>query len=535
MTRMIYLVHLAAIFAIGMLSTAGATTYYISPQGSDGSNGTSTLGPWATFSHADTQLHPGDTLVIMDGTYHQIIRPTHSGTRAEGYITYKARHNFKAIIAPAVDTGRASIEVFSCPGCGGGGNTPVLGYLKFEGLIARAIGENSAISLYSRDDAAVDEMTHHIIVRKCGFFGSAQESNSSVIDLGNNLRDSLVEDVFSYGKSRKAGQAFGCLRVTVRRAVLRYDYWEGDNYKPNDPRTTFSGYNTQDSIFENIIALDAARTPPGYSADRAGFAAAGNETPATLSGSIRNKYLGLVIINNFANGVDVNGGSGNPNEDLVFRDILSWGGRNDGYGFNVQGNDNGSHYSFMTIGNNESSGFRLDPYPHAPITNETVTNIFSTGNGVLAFIYNPGQVTSFKNNSSANVNTEYDNQALEPQYAPDISERFLDPVMVPGHARGATIVRRYVDGQLTNTPLWPWPDEDTIKAFMCNPADLATVHRLNPADPLFVGRPGWCETDKTLTEYIWEFNGARCPNDICNGTGRGNILSPAIPFLLLQK
>ena len=501
-------------------SPAGAATYHISTTGNDANDGLSAANAWATFAYADLQLNPGDTLLIADGTYDQRIKTTHSGTADGGYITYKAQHDYGVILAPSVDTGEDTIDVFSCPNCGPELQNPLQGYLKFEGIISRAKGENTgALYLHSADNATVDIMTHHIIIRKCGFFGDAQETNQSVIELGVNLRDSLIEDIFSYGKGRKGGEVFGGLRVTVRRAVVRYDYWEGDDYKPNDPRTTFDGYNTQDSIFENIIAIDAAETPPGHEADRGAFAAAGNETPAALSGSIRNKYLGLVILNNPANGVEVHGGSGDPNEDLVFKNILSWGATDGGDGFNVQSNDDASDYSFMTIGNNAGSGFRLDPNPGSPITNEIIKNIYVDNNGIRAFTYDDNQVATFENNTGTNINEEYESVEIEPQYAPDISQRFLDPVMVAGHERGATIVNRYVDGVLTSTPLWPWPNEDIIKQHMCDAADLAIVHRSDPNDPLFVGKPGWCETNKTLTEYIWEFNGATCPGDICAYAG----------------
>ncbi len=490
---------------------AQAQDYYISPTGNDANDGLTEVNAWATFAHADSMLQPGDNCIIMDGTYDQRIVPHNSGTEEGGYITYKAQNNLQAIIAPTTiptPDSRSAIDVFSCPSCGGGWDNPVIGYIAFEGLFVRAWGEQSAIRLSSRDDATEPIMTHHIIVKNCGFYGSAQETNTPVLELGNNLRDSLIEDVFSFGKGRKAGEAFGCVRIILRRAVLRYDYWEGDSYKPNDPRTTFSGYNTHDSIFENIIVVDTAPTPPGYSADRGGFAAAGNETPAAISGSARNKYLGLIVLNNYGNGVEVNGGSGDPNEDLVFKNIFLWDNLDNGYGMNIQGNDDASKYSFITVGNS-FVGLRFDPYPHAPITNEIMTNSFSV-NSQYGWFYDAGQIATFENNTRLN-NTEQDD--VEAQYAPDISTRFLDPIMIAGHERGATIVNRYVDGVQTAIPLWPYPNEDIIKQHMCNLADLTTAHRIAANGEGW--KPGWCGTNKTLTEYIWEYNGAICPEDIC--------------------
>ncbi len=46
-----------------------ATTYYISPSGSDSNSGTSSGSPWKTFAHAFPILAPGDTLLLENGTY----------------------------------------------------------------------------------------------------------------------------------------------------------------------------------------------------------------------------------------------------------------------------------------------------------------------------------------------------------------------------------------------------------------------------------------------------------------------------------
>lgn len=45
-----------------------AATYHISPTGSDSNDGTLSL-PWKTFSFVIPQLDPGDTLILLDGTY----------------------------------------------------------------------------------------------------------------------------------------------------------------------------------------------------------------------------------------------------------------------------------------------------------------------------------------------------------------------------------------------------------------------------------------------------------------------------------
>lgn len=480
-----------------------ATTYYISPSGLDTQNGLTENTAWGTFTHSYSVLEPGDTLIILDGTYNQKLQPLISGT-AGNPITFKAKNFGKAVLAPTDANGGETLAVKSWP--------TVVGYLTFEGLIIRGVGDQSAITINTLDDNAIESaMTHHIVLRCIGAFGSGNGTNNVVINIGNGACDTLLEDVFAYGFGRKALQVFGSVRITVRRAVLRYDYWDGFAYKPNDPRVAFSGYNTQDSIFENIIVLDSAPTPPGRSADRAALVASGNQTPSPISGSKRNKYLGLIALDNYGNGLEINGGSGGPNVDLVFKDILIWNSQY--YGVNIQNNDNGSKLSFLTLGKMGLTGFRIDQNPSSgPISNEEITNVVSFNNGGYGFYYDSNMVSLFVNNSAVgNVS----GPVIEANYAPTLNY-LVKPTVVPGYERGATIIYRYVDGNLTTTPLWPWPYEDLIKQHMCNPADLQTVHRV--ASNGAGWEPKWAASGKSLTQYIWEYLGSPIPSEIYGNT-----------------
>ena len=64
----------------------------------------------------------------------------------------------------------------------------------------------------------------------------------------SRVRDSLFEDVWAYGFGRKAVQIYGSIRINVRRMIARYDFWDGAEYKPNDPRIGFAIYNSRDGI-----------------------------------------------------------------------------------------------------------------------------------------------------------------------------------------------------------------------------------------------------------------------------------------------
>ncbi len=70
-----------------------ATNYYVSAAGSNSNDGKSMAKPFLTIQKAADLTNPGDTVLVMTGTYNSssgpILNVTRSGT-AGGYITYKA-------------------------------------------------------------------------------------------------------------------------------------------------------------------------------------------------------------------------------------------------------------------------------------------------------------------------------------------------------------------------------------------------------------------------------------------------------------
>jgi len=82
------------------------TTYYVSPSGSDSSDGRSDTTPFRTIQHAADLTNPGDAVLIMPGTYTasysaagqpDVVAITRSGTSA-AYITYKAATATRPVI-----------------------------------------------------------------------------------------------------------------------------------------------------------------------------------------------------------------------------------------------------------------------------------------------------------------------------------------------------------------------------------------------------------------------------------------------------
>ena len=82
-----------------LIEASGATTYYVSPEGSDSGSGQSENDAWGSFKHAARQAQAGDTVIFKDGIYNEeeIIVFTNSGTE-NAKITFKSENKYGAKI-----------------------------------------------------------------------------------------------------------------------------------------------------------------------------------------------------------------------------------------------------------------------------------------------------------------------------------------------------------------------------------------------------------------------------------------------------
>jgi len=472
-------------------STVFAGTYYISPTGSNSANGLSEGAAWQTFVYAMVKLVAGDTLILLDGTYTEQLNVTVSGTSGSP-VTFAAKNRGLAVIQPATDG--SAIRVYSSP-------TSIKSYIAFDGFTARGKGEYPAIILDSQDNSTEAQMTHHITIRNSSAFGSGYSTEVHTWSIGRT-RDSLVEDSWAYGLGRKSLQLYGCLRITVRRVVVRYDYWLGN--KPNDPRVGFAAYNSKDGLYENIIVLDMAPDPAGVtSASKAGFAIEGNVTSTVLIlGASGNGFYGILSLDNYGNGVYSSGISGGENNNNTIKDFIAWNNTSNELQLQTQSSYN--TISYGTMGKSRLSGGIA--FYNSSVTNNTISNSFITLN--LLFGTNTGAGGANNTLINNSITNNGSGSTVEASYAPTLNY-LVQPIMVTGHERGGTMVNRYVDGVLTSTPLWPWPNESLIRSQMCNSADLVTSHRVDANGTGWV--PAWCASGKTLTDYVWGYLGNTVP------------------------
>jgi hypothetical protein len=86
------------------------SVHYVSTGGSDSGDG-SAAHPFATIQHADTASRPGDTVMLLDGTYKGDIILASSGTSRHP-ITYKAQNKWQAkLVGTGIGDGSAVIRV----------------------------------------------------------------------------------------------------------------------------------------------------------------------------------------------------------------------------------------------------------------------------------------------------------------------------------------------------------------------------------------------------------------------------------------
>lgn len=499
--------HILTIFLVCFCyNIASAATYYISPTGNDSNNGLSIEAPLATFAHAQTHLIPGDNLILMDGTYTEALNVTITGTTGN-QITFQAQNRGMAIIEPS--TANNSLSIRSSDG-------NKIEYITVDGIIFRGNGNYSTVIVgHIANLAAEADMGGHYILKNIGAFGSNNLTNGAVVAIGQ-ATDVLVEDAFAYGFGRKAFQTYGSLRLTVRRFVARYDFWDGDLYNKNDPRIGFGIYNSHDGLYENIISLDNAPDPTAAltidgvarnSASKAAFALEGNvSTTVAILGAQDNIIKGILGINTYGNGLGSGNGiyssgvstgqnSGNTIVDAIFAG-------NAGSGYNFLNQTINNSVSYMTSMNNSRYGLYIGS---SAVTGNIFSQFVVKSNTLEGVRNNAGEVNTISTYSSLLNDSE---AAIESDYSPTL-DYIISPVMVVGHERGGSMRYRYVDGTLTSTSLWPWPNEDLIRQHMCNSTDLATVHRVATNGAGW--EPAWCASGKSLTRYVWEYLGNTTP------------------------
>ena len=480
--------------------------YYLSPTGSDSNVGTDPAAPWKTFAYAFSQMSAGKTLVLMDGTYDpsttgiihyatgvyssRSSNTIPNGTSRAAKTKIIARNAGRAVINGQLFVGRSSRKD---------------SYIHFEGLRFEGGG-----AFYN---------TSYNVLKHCAFHGA--------FAIGTNDHDSgnthnLVEDCWVWASgARVIAINYRAHYNTWRRVVVRGDgCGTAACAGSGNPNVGFTIYDSHEVEALNVVVVDRvlSASDSGYS----DFACASHTGGLYMWG--HNAWRGCISINSPDSGWYVEPDAGttiDPTWSIENCSVVRPGGA----GFNFA--REGSHVSansllaLMTAGD----GFRLAPELNG--SSLIGRNVVVVGAGTRA-INSPIALDYVCVNGtwSQGVYGSYNPDPTHVLTSNPIGSAVKHPVRIEagsflagagygGADLGPTILKRYgADGAiygdadrttLQATDLWPWPNEDRIKAEMSEVTTrgfCSTGARLDGVNPI------------TLTSYVWESLGYQMPSTV---------------------
>lgn len=400
------------------VAAAGAT-YYVGPGGLDGNPGTLTA-PWGTFARAWRTLLPGDTLIVMDGTYYESLQPNVRNGLPGKPITIKAQHDGKVVIDGQFK--RRPVQLGDTwPG-------PIGEWFVVDGIVA----QNSSDSVwFIRGD--------HNVLRRVSGYNANPDTNDHIFLIWAN--DNLIEDCLAGGTGRDAVIIYQGSRNTIRRCYTHWEDWRGAEFCgvtwPNGNNIVI--YNASDNRIENTIADGSA---PGrgilIQANADNVSANNNSvlgsiavlSGMTMDGALR-QWLPPRPDNNCG------GTYGDYRRADLRAGLAVWG----------QGTLSGNVWRDVLATVNAGLGFSSAKPFGIGVTDGIIDHATIVGNGLDAIADDGGK--------GANVKAA--------QLTPwTITNSLIGGTMYQG--TGARLTSRYVDGLLTTSPLWPWPMDARAQA-----------------------------------------------------------------------
>jgi hypothetical protein len=284
----------------------------------------------------------------------------------------------------------------------------------------------------------------HNIVRRVCAWDASDNTNNGVWGVHKNTGN-LLEDVCGFGSGRKIfSNSQRGDNVTIRRAWGR---WERSLY--DSPKVTFAnGYNSINSTYENVIgtwdetAMGGVLPTQPLAILRIG--------PITSSSVFcqNNKYLGSIAYIRAADKVARLNAlvlSDDEGHCLRFQDTVVYA-------------DPGTH-----------TNLRAFNLTNDPIGDDKVLTNTTVIGGTESKIMNQWQVSS----------------------RVDAATGAASDIWNGSGSQGARVCKRYVNGKLTNEPLWPWPMNQRIINAM-RQAGKAPVDVTRTMEEMFGPIPSEC-------------------------------------------
>lgn len=473
-------------------NTLAANQFCVQASGGNNSNDgifDGTPSCWATLAYGISQMDPGETLILRDGTYTEQLNITCGSNAVNGTqlkpITVKAE-NERAVFINRSSQGDNAVKLQNCQ------------YWNIEGLVARS-GDNSAVTGAGAGDVfSIDNNKHITLRRNVGAYPN-RYCNCHVFSVGDNSvgdnDDILLEENEAYYFHRHGISMFGGTPTDMSGVILRRNYansrlypnlqagFHASSHPDNQGDEGITFYLTDNSISENNIventehflgtnggnnnknlgniSINTMRGGPIWTyrsslvsnsncpdtyAENNIFVGGSNTTTQGMqynacTGSIFNSSIFLTSATPV--GMDIKDNSATtftPQQAYEFRNMLIVGAGTTGI------RDSGTNWASKILDYIRVSGFSTN---FASTTNHRTNS--STTNP------NNGLTCTSSNTPCVGMGT---NQCLV--YIP-AGNTNLKGQGFNGEDIGANVIYRYQDGILTTTKLW----DQTTGAFPC--------------------------------------------------------------------
>ena len=422
----------SAVLASAMAAEAQVTgtTYYLSPNGNDAALGTTEGHAWKTFNRAWTDLYPGDTLVLLDGVYTQSLAPNVRDGEPVNPITIRAKNDGKAILEG--ENVRAPVSL-------------ARDYYVIEGIVA----QNSSGTVYVITG-------NNNILRRVSGYNANKDGNSHVFTISTS-HDNLLEDCIASGTGRKMIFTWGGNHNTIRRCLARWQHYEMREHCGEWPwGENLEFYNSSNSLMENSIGYGGA--PTTNVSVLGNINSANGNTPFSRD----NRLLGVIALrpSMFADDTVMEWSTTRPQPACasIVVPYTQWADQRQGVGIITWGGDQpgqladvtGNVFQDIFVWGGAALGFnQVNHFPDPSMRNTLIRGtILNNGlSGVAA-------------DGGVGVDVNLDNFVLDGSSSLTIQDSRIEGTQYQGG--GAQLQYRYVDGVLTNQPLWPWPMQDRI-------------------------------------------------------------------------
>lgn len=429
-----------------------SSAIYISPSGKD-TNDCQQTTPCKTFARAFVAAGAGGEVVLLDGVY--------GSAAGTGYINWEGSNSAQP---PSGTANKATFIHALNPG-----KVQINGAL----FIGRSFRKDSFIKIQgiTFDGGGDLYNTSYITIKDCGFHG-AFGIGTNDHDNGNDYN--LIEDVWVWA----AGERIIAINYRANHNVWRRVVVRGDGCSTSvcigsgNPNVGITVYNSTDVSLQNVIVVDRIL---GGGSPYADFAVAQHD-PGPIFG--RAEWLGTISLNSPDTGYYMEPDS-SVSPTIKISNAVAWNAAAGGFNIARSGiND----LQNLTVNTQSDDGIRVA----TDLTGGTLKNIYVSGKGRYAINskYPPSNVSVSGSWLSAYNQTNCIANCVNAGAIRSIVDSDI----------GAKVLFRYgMDGArfgdadynaLTPVSLWPWPNEDRIKAEMC-----ASVTR------------GFCQAD-SLTQYI---------------------------------